>query len=55
MTDTHAASPAPSVVEGVSRDTLRDIEHLAVELAGIAGSESARRSAACSRSNTRPR
>ncbi|MCW5689829.1 MAG: inositol monophosphatase [Pseudolabrys sp.] len=34
-----ATTSPPSAVQGVSRDTLRDIEHLAVELAGIAGTE----------------
>ena len=41
MTDTSTATPPP-LVEGVSRDTLRDIEHLAVELASIAGTEIAK-------------
>ena len=41
MIDASTATPPP-VVDGVSRDTLRDIEHLAVELAGIAGTEIAK-------------
>lgn len=36
-----AAAPSP-LIDGVSRDLLRDIEHLAIELAGIAGAEIAK-------------
>lgn len=39
---TEQTPPQTAVIEGVPRDTLRDIEHLAVELAGIAGAEIAK-------------